>query len=123
MSGIVYYNSASLDDLLNTFGTWKLQNKLAAGTQGVDLELNNNVDSFLQWITDNADTEPHPGNNTAHIQGYEGNSYSWCSHLSHSEKKPYKWQWDLYPNFQSFTIKKLRWSWDDLYFLMINDPN
>ena len=28
---------------------------LAAGTQGVDLELNDNVDSFLQWIADNVD--------------------------------------------------------------------
>ena len=44
------------------------------GTQGVDLELNDNIDSFLQWIADNVDydNETHPGNNTVHMLGITG---------------------------------------------------
>ena len=50
-------------------GSFKI--KLAAGTQGVDLNLNDNVVAFSQCITDNVDddTETHPGNNTVHMVG------------------------------------------------------
>ena len=58
------YGHRSLGDMLSKFGfltarTWKM---------------NDNVDSFLQWIADNVDheTETHPGNNTVHMMGITG---------------------------------------------------
>ena len=73
------YGHPSLGDLLNKFGFCELVHgsfkiKLAAGTQGVDLNLNDNVVAFSQCIADNVDddTETHPGNNTAHMVGIMG---------------------------------------------------
>ena len=74
------YGHRSLGDLLNKFGfassyteasTFR---RVAAGTQGVDLDLNDNVDSFLQWIADNVDhgTETLDVNNTVHMMGIMG---------------------------------------------------
>ena len=67
------YGHPSLGDSLNKLGTRNLENK-AVGTQGVDLELNDNIYSFLQWIADNVDhdNETHPGNNTVHMLGITG---------------------------------------------------
>ena len=53
-------------------GSFKI--KLAAGTQGLDLNLNDNVVAFSQFIADNVDddTETHPGNNTVRMVGIMG---------------------------------------------------
>ena len=62
----------SLDFFELVHGSFKI--KLAAGTQGVDLNLNDNVVAFSQCIADNVDddTETHPGNNTVHMVGIMG---------------------------------------------------
>ena len=74
------YGHRSLGDLLNKFGFAILYTeaskvrRVAAGTQGVDLDLNDNVDSFFQWIADNVDhsSETLDGNNTVHMMGIMG---------------------------------------------------